>query len=220
MFVCLFVSIVPSASCQCCKGFLNHMHQIILLFLHQKCINFKMRLFFIILIFSGVIHFFVLQVETLCNYHVGETVLSLQKATLIPGGSESLVYTTLSGGIGMLVPFTSREVKIPHCLLVSIKLHLYRVKHVVSSHGITGYWLEICVNDCVSWVTSILGLNYFMDTWIFLFSVLRLKNTFSFIYFNYQVGFPRHTDQFPTMAVHPHLNLSYCFFVPWSANFN
>jgi len=47
--------------------------------------------------------------ETLCNFHVGETILSLQKATLIPGGSESLVYTTLSGGIAMLVPFTSRE---------------------------------------------------------------------------------------------------------------
>lgn len=73
--------------------------------------------------------------ETLCNYHVGETVLSLQKATLIPGGSESLVYTTLSGGIGMLVPFTSREVKIS--LLVSINLTLYRVKRVVSSHGVT-----------------------------------------------------------------------------------
>ena len=29
---------------------------------------------------------------------------------LIPGGSESLVYTTISGGVGMLVPFTSREV--------------------------------------------------------------------------------------------------------------
>ena len=52
----------------------------------------------------------VLQLETLCNFHVGETILSLQKATLIPGGSESLVYTTLSGGIAMLVPFTSREV--------------------------------------------------------------------------------------------------------------
>ena len=50
----------------------------------------------------------------MCNYHVGETVLSLQKATLIPGGSESLVYTTLSGGIGMLVPFTSREVDITY----------------------------------------------------------------------------------------------------------
>lgn len=47
------------------------------------------------------------------NYHVGETVLSLQKTTLIPGGSESLVYTTLSGGIGILVPFTSHEVKSP-----------------------------------------------------------------------------------------------------------
>jgi len=49
------------------------------------------------------------KVETSLNYHVGETVMSLQKATLIPGGSESLVYTTLSGGVGMLVPFTSRE---------------------------------------------------------------------------------------------------------------
>ena len=40
------------------------------------------------------------------------TVRSLrrvQKATLIPGGSESLVYTTISGTIGVLVPFTSHE---------------------------------------------------------------------------------------------------------------
>ncbi|KXJ27295.1 Splicing factor 3B subunit 3 [Exaiptasia diaphana] len=49
------------------------------------------------------------KMENICNYYVGETVLSLQKATLIPGGSESLVYTTLSGGVGMLVPFVSRE---------------------------------------------------------------------------------------------------------------
>ena len=44
-------------------------------------------------------------------YHIGETLLSLQKAVLIPGGSESLVYTTISGGVGLLVPFTSREVR-------------------------------------------------------------------------------------------------------------
>lgn len=47
--------------------------------------------------------------ENLITFHVGETVMSLQKATLIPGGSESLIYTTLSGTVGALVPFTSRE---------------------------------------------------------------------------------------------------------------
>lgn len=57
------------------------------------------------------LHFlFMFQADVVMNYHIGETVLSLQKTTLIPGGSESLVYTTLSGGIGILVPFTSHEV--------------------------------------------------------------------------------------------------------------
>jgi hypothetical protein len=64
--------------------------------------------------------------ESMCNYYVGETVLSLQKATLIPGGSESLVYTTLSGGVGMLVPFTSREVS-KECVLVLFTTTLYRL---------------------------------------------------------------------------------------------
>ncbi|CAD7082885.1 unnamed protein product [Hermetia illucens] len=47
--------------------------------------------------------------ENICTFHVGEIVMSLQKATLIPGGSESLLYATLSGTVGALVPFTSRE---------------------------------------------------------------------------------------------------------------
>lgn len=42
-------------------------------------------------------------------FHIGESVTYLELATLIPGGSEALVYTTLSGTIGMFVPFTSRE---------------------------------------------------------------------------------------------------------------
>lgn len=49
------------------------------------------------------------KVDIIANFHIGELVTSLQRATLIPGGSEALVYTTLSGGIGMLVPFTSHE---------------------------------------------------------------------------------------------------------------
>ena len=43
------------------------------------------------------------------NFYVGETVMSLQKVALVPGSSEVLVYSTLLGGIGVLVPFTSRE---------------------------------------------------------------------------------------------------------------
>lgn len=47
--------------------------------------------------------------ENISTIHIGEIVMSLQKATLIPGGSESLIYSTISGAIGALVPFTSRE---------------------------------------------------------------------------------------------------------------
>ena len=47
--------------------------------------------------------------ETICNFHIGDLVLSLNKATLIPGFSEALVYTTISGAVGVLVPFTSHE---------------------------------------------------------------------------------------------------------------
>lgn len=47
--------------------------------------------------------------ENICTIHIGEIIMSLQRTTLIPGGSESLIYTTLSGTIGALVPFTSRE---------------------------------------------------------------------------------------------------------------
>lgn len=47
--------------------------------------------------------------DTVANYHIGNMALSLQKATLTPGGSECLVYTTISGGVGVFVPFTSKE---------------------------------------------------------------------------------------------------------------
>ncbi|CAM9695035.1 splicing factor 3B subunit 3 [Petromyzon marinus] len=63
--------------------------------------------------------------EIIMNYHVGETCLSLQKATLIPGGSESLVYTTLSGGVGILVPFTSHE---DHDFFQHLEMHM-RAEH-------------------------------------------------------------------------------------------
>ena len=69
----------------------------------------------------GVLNGASAKAEVLCNFHVGETVLSLQKATLIPGGSESLVYTTLSGTVGVMVPFTSRE---DHDFFQALEMHL------------------------------------------------------------------------------------------------
>lgn len=47
--------------------------------------------------------------ENIGTIHIGEIIMSMQKATLIPGGSESLIYATVSGSVGALVPFTSRE---------------------------------------------------------------------------------------------------------------
>ena len=61
-----------------------------------------------------------MQAELLCSYHIGETVNTLHKTTLIPGGSELLVFTTLSGSVGMLVPFTSREVIPPHTVTAQL----------------------------------------------------------------------------------------------------
>ena len=44
----------------------------------------------------------------IAHFHVGEIVTSMQKAAL-PGGKQCLVYSTVSGAIGALLPFESRE---------------------------------------------------------------------------------------------------------------
>ncbi|XP_063828077.1 splicing factor 3B subunit 3 isoform X1 [Ostrinia nubilalis] len=59
--------------------------------------------------------------EITVNFHVGETVTSLQRATLIPGGSEALLYATVSGSLGVLLPFTSRE---DHDFFQHLEMHM------------------------------------------------------------------------------------------------
>ncbi|XP_072013068.1 splicing factor 3B subunit 3-like [Amphiura filiformis] len=59
--------------------------------------------------------------DSIASFHVGDTILSLEKATLIPGGSESLVYTTLSGAVGIMVPFTSHE---DHDFFQHLEMHM------------------------------------------------------------------------------------------------
>jgi splicing factor 3B subunit 3 len=49
------------------------------------------------------------KLELLCQYYVGEVVTSMTRSSLVAGGPESLIYATVSGRIGALVPFTSRD---------------------------------------------------------------------------------------------------------------
>jgi splicing factor 3B subunit 3 len=61
------------------------------------------------------------KVEALASFCVGETILAMQKATLIPGLSECLVYATISGSIGVVVPFTSHE---DHDFFQHLEMHM------------------------------------------------------------------------------------------------
>ena len=49
------------------------------------------------------------KLELLCHYYVGEVVTSMTRASLVAGGAESLIYVTVTGRVGALMPFTSRE---------------------------------------------------------------------------------------------------------------
>jgi len=58
---------------------------------------------------QGILNGAPYKLDTIIQYHVGELVTGLAKASLLPGGSQCLLYTTVMGGIGVLHPFVSRE---------------------------------------------------------------------------------------------------------------
>ncbi|KAG7993034.1 hypothetical protein I3843_02G157400 [Carya illinoinensis] len=49
------------------------------------------------------------KVEEIVQFHIGDVVTCLQKASLIPGGGECLIYGTVMGSLGALLAFTSRD---------------------------------------------------------------------------------------------------------------
>ncbi|CAI0443006.1 unnamed protein product [Linum tenue] len=49
------------------------------------------------------------KVEEIVQFHVGDVVSSVQKASLIPGGGECIIYGTMMGSLGALLPFNSRD---------------------------------------------------------------------------------------------------------------
>lgn len=58
---------------------------------------------------AGVLNGAPHKVNHAVQFHVGETVCALTKATLQAGGMESIIYATLMGSVGALMPFVSRE---------------------------------------------------------------------------------------------------------------
>ncbi|EGG17647.1 CPSF domain-containing protein [Cavenderia fasciculata] len=49
------------------------------------------------------------KLELVASFYVGETCCNLTRTSLMVGGSEVIIYTTLGGAIGALIPFSSRE---------------------------------------------------------------------------------------------------------------
>ncbi|CAH9121286.1 unnamed protein product [Cuscuta epithymum] len=49
------------------------------------------------------------KVDEIVQFHVGDVVSCLQRASLIPGGEECVIYGTVMGSVGSLLPFTSRD---------------------------------------------------------------------------------------------------------------
>ncbi|KAM0792362.1 pre-mRNA-splicing factor rse1 [Microbotryomycetes sp. NB124-2] len=47
--------------------------------------------------------------ELVTHYHVGDIITSIHKTSLVAGGREVLLYTGVTGTVGVLVPFVSRE---------------------------------------------------------------------------------------------------------------
>jgi splicing factor 3B subunit 3 len=58
---------------------------------------------------SGLLNGAPNKLEDVINFHVGDIVTALQRSSLQPGGQDVLVYSTMMGGVGSLLPFTSRE---------------------------------------------------------------------------------------------------------------
>lgn len=49
------------------------------------------------------------KLESVCSFHLGDTVTAIQRTTMQPGGKEIILYMTILGEIGALVPLTSKE---------------------------------------------------------------------------------------------------------------
>lgn len=61
------------------------------------------------------------KLDNIIQFHLGDTVTALSRAVMQPGGSEVLLYATISGGIGAFFPFTAKEDK---DFFVHLEMHM------------------------------------------------------------------------------------------------
>ncbi|KAI1313025.1 Splicing factor 3B subunit 3 [Mortierella claussenii] len=58
---------------------------------------------------KGYLHGAAHKVDLLAHYHVGDILTSLTKTSFVAGGREMILYTSLLGGIGIFIPFQTKE---------------------------------------------------------------------------------------------------------------
>lgn len=61
------------------------------------------------------------KLQDVVHFHVGDVVKALSRATLQPGGQESLLYGTLTGAIGTPLTLTAARRRTMRCWILSIK---------------------------------------------------------------------------------------------------
>ena len=47
--------------------------------------------------------------ESIANFHVGDTITSIERATMQSHGKEVLIYTTINGAVGAVIPLSSKD---------------------------------------------------------------------------------------------------------------
>ena len=78
---------------------------------------------------SGVLNGAPTKLEQLCMYHVGEVVTSLTKCALAPGSADAIIFTTISGALGALLPSTTRDDK---DFFMHLEMHLRQEKTLLT----------------------------------------------------------------------------------------
>uniref|UniRef100_A0A914QYY4 Cleavage/polyadenylation specificity factor A subunit C-terminal domain-containing protein n=1 Tax=Panagrolaimus davidi TaxID=227884 RepID=A0A914QYY4_9BILA len=61
------------------------------------------------------------KIELITQFYVGSMITTLQKTNLVPGAEDALVYTTITGAIGLFVPFVSRD---EYELFQTLEMHM------------------------------------------------------------------------------------------------